>query len=67
MKTTKPKRGRPPTGPNGVRVGDLPNVTVKMVPELHKRLSTQAEQEGRAAWRIVSDALDSYLRRSRAE
>lgn len=57
----KPKRGRPPTGPGGVRMTDLPRMTLRFEPETKARLQAAADVTNRPAWQVVGDAIAAYL------
>ena len=60
--TTKSKRmGRPPAGPGGVKVEDLPRFTLRLEPETKSLLQAAAEVLDRPAWRIGQDAIAAYL------
>ena len=60
--TTKtPRRGRPPAGPDGARVGDLPRITLRLEPATKALLLGAAEVTKRPAWRIVQDALAAHF------
>ena len=60
--TTKRRRmGRPPTGPGGSKVRDLPRFTLRLEPETKSLLEAAAEVTGRPAWRIGQDAIAAYL------
>ncbi len=63
MSEAQPGRapGRPPAGPDGTRVADLPRLTVRLEPGTKERLQAAAAETGRPAWRIVQAALVAYL------
>ncbi len=53
--------GRPPTGPDGARVQDLPRITLRLRPTTLDLLQATAEVTGVAAWRIADAAIESRL------
>ncbi len=53
--------GRPPTGPAGSRVQDLPRLTVRLKRTTRDLLQATAEVTGLAAWRIADAAIASHL------
>ena len=55
------RMGRPPEGPDGTKVEDLPRITIRLEPHVRTALLEAAEDEGRPAWRIVQAALVAYL------
>ena len=60
--------GRPPAGFNGELSSKYPQLSVRVPPATLDRLRALATREGRAMWRILADALESYdgfKRRSR--
>ena len=60
--------GRPPAGFNGEPSSRYPQLSVRVPPATLDRLRALAAQEGRAMWRTLADALESYYgfkRRSR--
>ncbi len=59
--TTTTRMGRPPAGPGGSRVSDLPRFTLRLEPETKSLLEAAAEVTGRPAWRIGQDAIAAHL------
>lgn len=63
MSTTR--MGRPPAGPGGMKVEDLPRVTIRLEPEILQRARDHARQAGKPLWRLVQDLLRDHLESQR--
>ncbi len=63
----KKRMGRPPAGPGGSKVEDLPRVTIRLEPELLDQARAYARQVGRPLWRIIQDLLREHLERQAGE
>ena len=61
MATKKKPTGRPPSGPGGTRVGDLPKATFYVTPETKARLKAASILQGEAEWRLVDEAVQSHI------
>ncbi len=59
----KKRMGRPPAGPGGTKVEDLPRVTIRLEPELRRRALAHAKETGRPLWRLIQDLLREHLDR----
>ena len=55
------KSGRPPAGVGGAKVGEYPQISLRVPPEVRRTLSALSELQGRPHWRIMMDALDAYV------
>lgn len=53
--------GRPPAGPGGMKVEDLPRVTIRLEPEVLERARVHARDTGQPLWRLVQELLRSHL------
>lgn len=65
-----PKRrsGRPPAGLRpGERVSDYPQLSTRIPAEAYERLQALATIHGVPQWRIISEALDRYIRELTAD
>lgn len=58
---SKKRMGRPPAGPGGTKVEDLPRVTIRLEPELRRRALAHAKETGRPLWRLLQDLLRAHL------
>ena len=71
MKVTKERRrsGRPPAGARaGERVKDYPQLSIRLPGEVKAKLQAMSLIASRPQWRIITEAIDCYLReRSDAE
>lgn len=64
-KTPKPRRriGRPPAGARaGEKVKDYPQLSVRLPGEVKAKLQAMSLVASRPQWRIITDAIDCYLR-----
>ena len=61
--------GRPPAGAReGEKVKDYPQLSIRVPVEVKARLQALSAVKARPQWRIITDAIDCYLReRSDAE
>jgi len=61
--------GRPPAGARaGEKVKDYPQLSIRLPTEVKAKLQALSLIASRPQWRIITDAIDSYLReRSDAE
>jgi len=70
-KVTKPRRriGRPPAGARaGERVKDYPQLSIRLPDDVKAKLQAISLIASRPQWRIITDAIECYLReRSDAE
>ncbi len=70
-KDPKPRRriGRPPAGArDGEKVKDYPQLSIRLPGEVKAKLYALSLVTSRPQWRIITDAIDVYLRdRSEAE
>jgi len=55
-----PHVGRPPAGFNGEPSSRYPQLSVRVPPATLDRLRAIAAREGRAMWRILADAIETY-------
>jgi hypothetical protein len=57
------KGGRPPAGiRQGERVRDYPQLSVRIPPDIRATVHALSAMRGQPQWRIVVDALKSYVR-----
>jgi predicted DNA-binding protein len=64
-KTTKEKRriGRPPAGARaGEKVKDYPQLSIRLPAEVKAKLQALSLISARPQWRLISDAIECYLR-----
>jgi hypothetical protein len=64
-KVEKPRRriGRPPAGAReGEKVKDYPQLSIRVPGEVKARLQALSAVKARPQWRIITDAIDCYLR-----
>jgi predicted DNA-binding protein len=55
------KRGRPPAGPQGERVSDYPQTTVRLAAETRARLSTLSLLLAQPISRVIDHAIEVYV------
>lgn len=65
----RPRIGRPPAGARaGEKVKDYPQLSIRLPGEVKAKLQALSLVASRPQWRIVTEAIDCYLRaRSEAE
>jgi hypothetical protein len=65
----RPRIGRPPAGARaGERVKDYPQLSIRLPVDVKARLQALSLIAARPQWRIITDAIDCYLKgRSEAE
>jgi predicted DNA-binding protein len=64
-KVAKPRRriGRPPAGARaGEKVKDYPQLSIRLPGEVKAKLHALSLVTSRPQWRIITDAIDCYLR-----
>ena len=55
--------GRPPAGArDGEKVKDYPQLSVRLPAEVKAKLHAISQVSARPQWRLITDAIDSYLR-----
>lgn len=57
----KKRMGRPPAGPDGMKVEDLPRVTIRLEPGILERARIHARETGQPLWRLVQELLRAHL------
>jgi hypothetical protein len=65
FKPTKPRRriGRPPAGARaGEKVKDYPQLSIRLPGEVKAKLHALSLVTSRPQWRIITDAIDCYLK-----
>src|SRR5687767_15377885 len=65
LTTAKPSRriGRPPAGPReGEKVKDYPQLSIRLPAEIKAKLQALSLISSRPQWRLISDAIECYLR-----
>jgi len=71
VKSSKPQRriGRPPAGARaGERVKDYPQLSIRLPEDIKAKLQALSLVGSRPQWRIITEAIDCYLRdRSESE
>jgi len=61
--TERRRIGRPPAGARaGERVKDYPQLSIRLPVEVKARLQALSLIASRPQWRIITDAIDCYLR-----
>jgi CheY-like chemotaxis protein/predicted DNA-binding protein len=55
------RRGRPPAGKSGTRMSDAPQVSVHLPIPVRDRLEALTRVSGRPQWRVLADAIESYI------
>jgi predicted DNA-binding protein len=56
------KIGRPPAGAReGEKVKDYPQLSIRLPGDVKARLEALSKVAARPQWRIITDAIDSYL------
>ncbi len=63
----KKRMGRPPAGPGGAKVEDLPRVTIRLEPEILARARAHARETRQPLWRLVQELLRAHLDQQPAE
>ena len=59
----RPRIGRPPAGArDGERVKDYPQLSVRLPGDVRAKLQALSLLASRPQWRIITDAIDCYLR-----
>ena len=71
-RSTMPRRrsrrvGRPPAGLNGEPASKYPQFSVRVPRATLDRLRGVAKREGRAMWRVLVDAIETYDRHARLD
>jgi hypothetical protein len=56
------RAGRPPAGINGEPTSKYPQLATRVPPATLERLRALATREGRAIWRVLVDAVETYAR-----
>jgi predicted DNA-binding protein len=65
LKSSKQRRriGRPPAGARaGEKVKDYPQLSIRLPAEVKATLQALSLVDGRPQWRIITDAIDCFLR-----
>jgi predicted DNA-binding protein len=60
---TKRKRGRPPSGNQGEKVSNYPQMTIRLPLETRAKLNTLSLLLATPMWRVVDQAIDAYVSR----
>jgi predicted DNA-binding protein len=59
----KPRIGRPPAGAReGEKVKDYPQLSIRLPVDVKAKLQALSLISSRPQWRLISDAVDCYLR-----
>ena len=59
----KPRIGRPPAGAReGEKVKDYPQLSIRLPAEIKAKLQALSLISSRPQWRLISDAIECYLR-----
>ena len=53
--------GRPPAGPGGMKVEDLPRVTIRLEPEILERARAHGRETRQPLWRLIQELLRAHL------
>jgi hypothetical protein len=69
VKTNRRRVGRPPAGAHaGEKVKDYPQISIRVPLEVKSRLQALSAVSAQPQWRLISDAVECYLRsRPRSE
>jgi predicted DNA-binding protein len=60
---SKPRVGRPPAGAReGERVKDYPQLSIRLPADVKAKLQALSLISSRPQWRLISDAIECYLR-----
>jgi CheY-like chemotaxis protein len=63
MPTDRKRPGRPPAGiREDELVSDYPQLSIRVPPEVRRRMQALSAVSGRPQWRVLSDAIDTYIR-----
>jgi len=64
LKSSKPRRiGRPPAGARaGEKVKDYPQLSIRLPGDIKAKLHALSVVSSRPQWRIITDAIECYLR-----
>ena len=64
LKSSKPHRvGRPPAGARaGEKVKDYPQLSIRLPADIKAKLQALSLVSSRPQWRIITDAIECYLR-----
>jgi predicted DNA-binding protein len=55
------KRGRPASGPDGAKVSNYPQLTVRLPAETKARLTTLSLLTATPVWKIIETAVETYV------
>jgi predicted transcriptional regulator len=59
----RPRIGRPPAGArDGERVKDYPQLSIRLPGDVKAKLQALSVIAGRPQWRIITDAIECYVR-----
>jgi predicted DNA-binding protein len=59
----RPRIGRPPAGwREGEKVKDYPQLSIRLPVEIKAKLHAMSAVSGRPQWRLISDAIECYLK-----
>jgi predicted DNA-binding protein len=59
----KPRIGRPPAGAReGEKVKDYPQLSIRLPADVKAKLQALSLISSRPQWRLISDAIETYLR-----
>jgi predicted DNA-binding protein len=59
----KPRIGRPPAGAReGEKVKDYPQLSIRLPADVKAKLQALSLISSRPQWRLISDAIENYLR-----
>ena len=64
MKKPEPRRagpGRPPAGPDGEKVSQYPQLTIRLPAATKAKLNTLSLLTGNPIWKIVDQAVEAYV------
>jgi hypothetical protein len=63
---TRPRNQRPGRPPAGARVGekvtDYPQLSIRVPPDVKRRLQVIVQVTSRPQWHVIADAIESYQR-----
>jgi hypothetical protein len=60
---SRPRSGRPPTGARpGEKVSDYPQLSIRVPPEMKRKLEVLSMLQSKPQWRIVFESIEYFIR-----
>jgi hypothetical protein len=60
-RSRRPAPGRPPSGPDGEKVSEYPQLTIRLPAGTKAKLNTLSLLTGHPIWRLIEHAVDIYV------